>query len=60
MMEEPYELPEGWVWTRLGGITTLVSGGTPSRIQPKYWKKEIPWVKISDIPKEGIVKKTAE
>ena len=59
-MEEPYELPEGWVWTRLGGITTLVSGGTPSRIQPKYWKKEIPWVKISDIPEDGIVKKTAE
>lgn len=30
MMEKPYELPEGWVWTTLEFLTSsLESGGRP-------------------------------
>ena len=28
--EIPFELPEGWAWTRLGGIGNWQSGATPS------------------------------
>ena len=26
--EKPFELPEGWVWTRIGEITTIVTSGS--------------------------------
>ena len=28
--EQPYEVPENWVWVRLGAIAEIVTGGTPS------------------------------
>ena len=35
---------------RLGEICNIVSGGTPSRTQTKFWENgNIPWIKIGDI-----------
>ena len=48
--DEPYKLPENWCWVKLDNITSITSGGTPSRGNPLYWENgNIPWVKISDI-----------
>jgi type I restriction enzyme S subunit len=33
-----------WVETTLGGITTFLSGGTPSRTNEDYWTGDIPWI----------------
>lgn len=39
----------------LGDISTIISGGTPSRANDKYWIKEIPWVKTAQIKNKAII-----
>jgi len=43
------ELPEGWVWVRVGEIYDIIGGGTPSTKVDKYWKGDIPWITSADI-----------
>jgi len=43
------ELPEGWVWDRLGNICDTTSGGTPSRKIKKYFEGNIPWLKSGEL-----------
>lgn len=47
--EIPFDIPDNWLWVRLGEISSITSGGTPSRTVSTYWNGDIPWVKISDI-----------
>lgn len=47
--EEPYKLPNNWVWTRLGDITNVVSGGTPSTSKEEYYNGNIPWITPKDL-----------
>lgn len=47
--EIPFELPEGWVWCRLGDIFSTTSGGTPTKGNHKYWKGEITWYKSGEL-----------
>ena len=47
--EQPYEVPENWVWVRLGAIAEIVTGGTPSKKQPEYYGGNIPFYKPSDL-----------
>ena len=48
--EIPFELPEGWEWTRLGVIGSWQSGATPSRREPLYYENgTIPWLKTGDL-----------
>lgn len=35
--EKPFELPNGWVWERVGTFGVVGTGATPSRSNPKYW-----------------------
>jgi type I restriction enzyme, S subunit len=28
--KETYKLPEGWIWTKIGDVRIVQSGGTPS------------------------------
>ncbi len=44
-------LPEHWTSARLGIITEIVGGGTPSRDNPAYFQGSIPWVSPTDISK---------
>ncbi len=44
-----YKLPEGWVWTTIGEIGVLSSGGTPSRGNSSYFNGDIPWVKSGEL-----------
>ena len=48
--ELPFEIPENWVWGRLGTIANLHIGKTPPRGEPIFWSNgKWPWVSISDI-----------
>lgn len=46
----PYILPENWCWTRLGKITNIVGGGTPSSSKKEYYDNgTIPWLSPADL-----------
>jgi type I restriction enzyme S subunit len=69
--EIPFEIPENWVWCRLGEIGKITGGGTPSMANDDYWNGNIPWVSPKDmwtefvydtemkLTKRGIDKSTA-
>lgn len=45
-----YEIPDNWMWVRLGEIGNVIGGGTPKTSEPKYWKDgDIPWVSPVDL-----------
>ncbi|UPT67174.1 MAG: restriction endonuclease subunit S [Sphingobacteriales bacterium JAD_PAG50586_3] len=50
-MEEfiPYKLPNGWIWTTIGDLCIISSGGTPDRTNSTFYKGEIPWVKSGEL-----------
>ena len=47
--EIPFELPNGWVWTRLGNIGYWGAGATPLRSNGDYYGGEIPWLKTGEL-----------
>ena len=48
--EIPYDLPDGWVWCRLGDVILQnIGGGTPSKQNPDFWNGEIPWASVKDL-----------
>lgn len=47
--QEKYNLPEGWIWSTIGEITILSSGGTPSRSNQTYFSGDIAWVKSGEL-----------
>jgi len=48
-VNEEKELPEGWIWTKIGEIAETTSGGTPSRKHPEYYQGNIPWIKSGEL-----------
>jgi len=45
-----YDLPEGWVWCRLGSLLhDNIGGGTPSKQNPSYWNGDINWASVKDL-----------
>ncbi len=42
--EIPFDIPESWEWVRLLEISSISSGGTPSRTNSSFWNGDIPWV----------------
>jgi type I restriction enzyme S subunit len=47
--EIPFDIPENWVWCRLGEIGKITGGGTPSMGNDEYWNGDIPWVSPKDM-----------
>ncbi len=47
--EIPFEIPQGWEWTRLGIIGNWGAGTTPNRNNPDYYNGTIPWLKTGDL-----------
>lgn len=47
--EIPFEIPEGWIWTKLANVAKWGSGGTPSRRIPSYYTGTIPWIKSGEL-----------
>lgn len=50
--EQPYKIPENWVWTRLGEVFEWGSGGTPSRKEKENFEGKIPWFKTGELDNE--------
>jgi type I restriction enzyme S subunit len=50
--EIPYELPEGWVWCRLGEVCNLITDGTHHT--PTYVDQGVPFLSVKDINKGSI------
>lgn len=47
--EIPHEIPESWVWCRLGELYSTTSGGTPLRANANYWHGNITWYKSGEL-----------
>ena len=46
------EIPDNWMWTTIGEVGIVVSGGTPSTKQLEYWEGgTIPWITPADLSK---------
>jgi type I restriction enzyme S subunit len=65
--EIPYELPEGWVWCRLGQTGYTQTGNTPPKNNPAYFGNFIPFIGPADIsnnwmkyPPDGLSKEGIE
>ena len=57
--EKPFEIPEGWMWVRLGSCGSWGSGATPARTNTEYYGGTIPWLKTGDL-NDGIIKEIPE
>jgi len=47
--EIPFEIPNGWVWARMGQIGDWGAGSTPSRSNPNYYNGKILWLKTGEL-----------
>ena len=44
-----FNIPDNWVWVKLGEIGNWQSGATPSRSNKEYFNGEILWLKTGDL-----------
>lgn len=42
-------LPANWVWSSIGQLFEVSTGGTPSRKKAEYWNGTIPWVSSGEV-----------
>ena len=57
----PFDLPDTWQWVRLGQLTSLSIGKTPTRGDTQYWTNVTKnWVSISDMKDYGRITTTKE
>ncbi len=48
--DKSYEVPNNWIWTKLGNIATIVGGGTPSTLVDEYYTNgDIAWITPADL-----------
>jgi type I restriction enzyme S subunit len=48
--DKPYNVPNNWIWTKLGNIATIVGGGTPSTLVDEYYTNgDIAWITPADL-----------
>ena len=54
-MTELGEIPSEWEISKIGELTEIKTGGTPSTKCEKYWKDgDIPWMASGDVNKKII------
>ncbi|WP_144612340.1 restriction endonuclease subunit S [Bacillus cereus] len=46
---EPYSLPFGWKWSRIGDLFHVQVGTTPSRKNEAYWEGQYPWLSSGEV-----------
>ena len=47
--EIPFDIPESWEWCRVGTVGEVITGGTPSKSESKYYGDEYPFYKPADL-----------
>ncbi|MCJ1680778.1 restriction endonuclease subunit S [Streptomyces sp. APSN-46.1] len=47
--DHPWNIPDGWIWTTIGGLFSVRVGTTPSRKNPDLWSGCIPWVSSGEV-----------
>ena len=52
--EIPFEIPNSWVWVRLGSIGVTQTGSTPSTQVQDFYGDYMPFIKPADITNSGI------
>lgn len=57
--EIPFDIPETWIWIRVGDVGSWSSGATPPRTNPAYYGGSIPWLKTGDL-NDGFIKEVPE
>lgn len=57
--EKPFDLPESWMWVRVGNIGSWSAGATPPRTKAEYYNGNIPWLKTGDL-NDGYVSEVPE
>lgn len=48
------QVPAHWTHHKLGYITTIRGGCTPSKAEPAFWNGEVPWVSPKDMKRDII------
>ncbi len=48
-LEIPFNIPEDWIWERLGSIGDWGSGSTPPRGNSEYYDGDITWLKSGEL-----------
>lgn len=57
--EKPFDIPESWMWVRVGDCGSWGSGATPSRTHLEYYDGTIPWLKTGDL-NDGVITNVPE
>lgn len=52
--EVPFDLPEGWIWTRLGEVCDFITKGTTPSAHELLSEGEIPYLKVYNIVDQKI------
>lgn len=65
--EIPFDIPDTWVWVKVGDLFTVIRGSSPRpKGSPLYWadkKTNYSWITIKDISlfcKDGVLSQTTE
>ncbi len=51
--EQPFELPQGWEWVRVGNLGITQTGGTPASGKPEYFDGNFPFIGPGQITPAG-------
>ncbi|MCM3006714.1 restriction endonuclease subunit S [Priestia koreensis] len=57
--QQPYEVPDNWLWVNAEYVAKWGSGGTPSRKKEEYYGGNIPWIKTGEL-NDGIIEDSQE
>lgn len=47
--EQPYEVPDNWIWVRTETTNSVVTGSTPAKKHSEYYGGDFPFVKPTDL-----------
>ncbi|UIK35641.1 restriction endonuclease subunit S [Lactobacillus amylovorus] len=47
--EKPFDIPDSWEWVRLGSISSITTGKTPSKSKSDFYGGDFPFIKPADI-----------